>query len=84
VRPPLPGSHELYLMTAGASNYYLDLRPTLNDDALRAWFSQKMWLRSIGWMYDPDNPAVTTVPVILPETFDVFIFFENTKAATQR
>jgi erythromycin esterase len=77
VLPPVPGSYEAYLSLAGLPRYMLDLRPGLTDGAVAEWFGESRWIRSIGWAYDRNNVAATTQLIVLPEAFDVIIYFEE-------
>lgn len=84
VMPPVPGSYEPYLAIPGLPRYILDLRPTFLDETVRDWFGETRWLRGIGWAYDRDNVAASTMPIVLPQAFDVIIYFEESRPSTLR
>jgi erythromycin esterase len=78
---PLPGSHEEYMATASLPRLMLDLRQVPNNPELANWFGQARWMTVFGMGYVTDNPQANATKIILPEAFDILIFFHTTTAA---
>jgi erythromycin esterase len=80
---PLEDSYEEYLSTVSMPRYMLDLRLIQNAPDLADWFGQARWMTSFGLGYVVDDPQANAVNIILPEAFDILIYFETTTAAGQ-
>jgi len=78
---PLPNGHETYLLTAGLPRFYLDLRLMRVDPLLGDWFREPRWLTSFGMGYIVGDPTANASLVVLPDEFDILIFFERTTAS---
>jgi erythromycin esterase len=79
---PMPNSYEEALKSADAPRYFLNLRQFGKDFPEGGWWSHPHWLSVFGSTYDPrsdieDNAYV----VVLPEAFDVMVFFKETGAS---
>lgn len=80
---PLEGSYEQFLSTVSLPRLMLDLRLIQNDPDLADWFGEAHWMTSFGLGYVVDDPRANAVNIILPESFDILIYFETTTAAEQ-
>jgi len=47
------------------------------------WFGIAHWMTSFGLGYVVDDPQANVVNIILPEAYDILIYFETTTAAEQ-
>lgn len=75
---PLPGSHESFLSTVDLPLYLLDLRPLRSVPGLGDWFREPRWMTSFGMGYVVDDPEANASRVVLPEEFDLLIYFGST------
>jgi erythromycin esterase len=80
IESPLSNGHETYLLTANLPRFILDLRPMQIDPLLADWFHEPRWLTSFGMGYVVGNPTANADLVVLPDKFDILIFFEKTTA----
>jgi len=78
VTEPLPNSHDMYLMNANLPRFILDLRLMRNNQELGDWFREPRWLTNFGLGYVVDDPSANARWTVLPEEFDILIYFENT------
>jgi erythromycin esterase-like protein len=77
--PLLENSHEEYLADVSFPRYILDLRTTLTAaPAISSWFKEPRWLRNHRNVYDPNDISLDFQWVVLPDAFDIFIYFEET------
>ena len=83
-QPPLPNSHEAYLYPQGLDRYYLDLRALPDEGVIADWFGAARHFRTIGSIYDADDPEVLSHLLKLPEAFDIVIGFRETTASRTR
>lgn len=84
VQPPLPDSHETYLYTVGRERYTLDLRALPAEGVVAEWFAEPRYLRTIGFLYDENDPVFSSYFLRLPEAFDIVIAFRETTASRAR
>jgi erythromycin esterase len=79
VSPLAPNSVELHFHSAGSPRFFLDLREVARGSPESGWLLKPHWLRSIGPAYDPkSDPERDACVVVLPEAFDVLIYFDQT------
>jgi erythromycin esterase-like protein len=79
VRPALDGSHEALLREAGLSRALLDL----STQAVAAGLARPRLERAIGVVYRADTERRSHYfEAVLPEQFDAFAWFEETRAVT--
>ncbi|KAF4333602.1 L-isoaspartate O-methyltransferase [Fusarium beomiforme] len=80
VRPGLPGSYEELMHATGIDNFVLDLRKDKCDERLREALKEKRLERFIGVVYKPETEKASHYSyAILPEQFDGFIWFDESK-----
>lgn len=79
----IPGSVDDLFSQTGKSHFIVDLRPELNSE-LPDWFTRRQRRRSIGGLFDPDDPdGIRFIDeVVLPEHFELMAFVRNTSRAT--
>jgi erythromycin esterase-like protein len=81
IPPGIPNSYEALAHTSGLSRFFLDLRETKCDQQLRKELMTTRKERFIGVIYDPkSDPESYYADAILPEEFDGYIWFDQTKA----
>ncbi len=68
----------MYLMNANLPRFILDLRLMRNNQELGDWFREPRWLTNFGLGYVVDDPSANARWTVLPEEFDILIYFENT------
>ena len=78
--PPLMwDAHETYLHCAGIPRFFLDLRDIPPDSPASDWLGSAHWLRTLDEIYDSQAPPTNNAQfLVLPEAFDVIIYFEET------
>ncbi|MGB3716618.1 MAG: erythromycin esterase family protein [Candidatus Promineifilaceae bacterium] len=75
--PPVPYSIEEFLHRAETSRFILDLRQ-ITAESPSGWLLNPHWLRFVGSTYDrASEPEDNAYVVVLPEAFDVIIYFEE-------
>ena len=77
---PLAGSFESHLDRASAPRFVLDLRNLGTISPGNSWLTETRPFRSIGAVYDPDQPGEYWQQTPLREWYDVIIHFESTRA----
>jgi erythromycin esterase-like protein len=81
VVPSLPDSYEFLMHQTGIKSFWLDLRAGVCDEDLRKELMKKKLERFIGVIYRPDTERQSHYShAILPEQFDGFLWFDETKA----
>ncbi|HEX5942820.1 MAG TPA: erythromycin esterase family protein [Anaerolineales bacterium] len=75
---PPEDSYESYFRSTELPLFFLDLRRLPSDPAARNWLSTSHPFRSIGAAYQPSHPEEFIDPAILPDLFDVIIYFQDT------
>jgi erythromycin esterase-like protein len=81
VRPSLPDSYERLAHDAGVPRYLLDLGRA--DAELRARLSAPKLERFIGVIYRPETERWSHYSeCVLPEQFDAYVWFDETRAVT--
>ncbi len=80
IESPLPNSHETYLLAANLPRFILDLRSMRIDPLLGGWFREPRSLTNFGMSYVVDDPSANASLIVLPDEFDILIFFEQTTA----
>ena len=78
VTVPPEDSYEIYFRSTELPRFFLDLRSHLSDRSSVDWVSTPHPFRSIGAVYNLSNPEEYFFPAILPDLFDVIIYFEDT------
>ena len=82
VRPSLEGSYGRLLREAARDPFWLDLRPGIHD-SLRQALKPERLERAIGVLYLPETERLSHYyDASLPEEFDAFLWFEETRAVT--
>jgi erythromycin esterase-like protein len=82
VQPSLPGSYGALFRAADPDMFLLDLRRGVHEP-LREALSPERLERAIGVMYLPETERVSHYfRSVLPDEFDAFIWFEETRAVT--
>ncbi|MGO4571182.1 erythromycin esterase family protein [Microvirga sp. 2TAF3] len=82
VRPARPDSHERIFRDAGLGRFLTDWRASSRLH-LRGALSRPRLERAIGVIYRPETELYSHYfEAILPEQFDAFVWFEETKAVT--
>jgi erythromycin esterase len=77
--PPAPSSYEQYLHSAELPRFFLDLRQITADSPAGPWLLKPHWLHFVGATYDRESrPEDNAYVVVLPEAFDVLIYFDET------
>jgi erythromycin esterase-like protein len=66
---------------ANLGRFFLDLRPMRTDPELADWFLEPRWLTEFGLGYVVDDPVANATQVVLPDKFDILIYFEETSAS---
>ncbi|KAL2761065.1 hypothetical protein ACRALDRAFT_2093636 [Sodiomyces alcalophilus JCM 7366] len=80
INPALPGSYEDLMHATGVKNFALDLRKGRCDEELRRALMRQRLQRFIGVIYRPDTELQSHYSKAnLPEQFDGFIFFDESK-----
>lgn len=80
VRPGLPNSYEELMHATGVKSFVLDLREGHCDENLRKALMRKRLERFIGVIYAPTTERQSHYSsAVLPEQFDGFIWFDETK-----
>ncbi|KAF4443843.1 hypothetical protein F53441_11302 [Fusarium austroafricanum] len=80
VQPGLPDSYEELMHATDIKNFVLDLRTGKCDEKLRKALSKKRLERFIGVLYKPKTEKASHYSyAILPEQFDGFIWFDESK-----
>jgi len=77
---PVEGSFESYFERASAPRFLLDLRDLGAISPGNEWLTETRPFRSIGAVYDPDQPGDYWHDAPLREWYDVIIHFESTRA----
>lgn len=84
LRPSLPESQERDAHDAGISRFLLDLRPQVNS-ALRRALSQPRLERFVGAAYHAETERQSHYAACrLPEQFDAWVWFDETRAVSPR
>ena len=81
VMPP-EDSYGFYFRTADIPRMFLDLRGLDFDSTAVHWLKGPLRFRTIGSVYDSDNPLLFFYLANLPEEFDVIIYFQTTSPST--
>src|SRR5215212_3840642 len=82
VRPSLQGSYGALFRTANPDRFLLDFHRGVHEP-LRDALSRERLERAIGVMYLPETERVSHYfRSVLPDEFDAFIWFEETRAVT--
>ena len=82
VRPARADSHEALFRDAGHVRSLTDLRGT-RAGALREALAHPQLERAIGVVYRPETELASHYfEAILPEQFDAYVWFEETRAVT--
>jgi erythromycin esterase-like protein len=82
VNPSRHDSYERQLHDSGRARFLLDLSPG-SHDALRRRLSEPRLERFIGVIYRPDTELWSHYSqAVLPEQFDAFVWFDQTRAVT--
>ncbi len=83
VRPSLPGSYERLCVETGVPAFLLDLREGRADPGLRERLAAPRLERAIGVVYRPETERWSHYfEADLPRQFDLYLWFEVTKAVT--
>jgi erythromycin esterase-like protein len=83
IRPGLRGSVEELMHSTGEKRFVLDLRKGVCDEKLRRALMEQKLERFIGVIYSPETERQSHYSkVVLPEQFDGFIWFDETKPVT--
>ena len=77
VEPPPEESCEYYFHSAGIPYFFLDLRDIIPGPATD-WLFQPLLYRYVGSGYQPANPEAEFEDAVLPDMFDVMVYFEDT------
>ncbi len=77
VEPPPEESCEYYFHSAGIPLFFLDLRDITPGPATD-WLFQPLLYRYVGSGYQPANPEAEFEDAVLPDMFDVMVYFEDT------
>lgn len=75
---PPEDSYEYTFHNAGLPLFFLDLRRLPSDSPAANWLLTSHPFREIGAVYDPTHPEDYFMPSILPDMFDVLIYFQDT------
>jgi erythromycin esterase-like protein len=82
VRPSLPGSYERLSHDSGVPRFLLDLREGVNEEAAEVLLEACLE-RFIGVIYRPETERWSHYSqCVLPNQFDVWVWFDETKAVT--
>jgi erythromycin esterase-like protein len=82
VRPSRPDSHERVFLETGVAASLTDWRPHGRRE-LRDLLAEARLERAIGVIYRPETERASHYfEAVLPEQFDAFVWFEETKAVT--
>lgn len=79
--PPLADSHEHLAHAAGVGPFLLDLRPHAHS-AVRRTLAEPRPERFVGATYRPEADAAQYATCRLPEQFDAWVWFEETRPVT--
>jgi erythromycin esterase-like protein len=72
---------ESVLMQVPHEVFAVDLRAVPEHGPVAAWFGQARPTRMIGNAFDPDDPDAFIESVVIPESYDILIFFRTTRRA---
>jgi erythromycin esterase len=75
---PPEDSYEYYFQSAKIPRFFLDLRNLPSTLPTTEWLLVSHPFRSIGSAYKPSSPEEFFSSVILPQTFDIIIYFQDT------
>lgn len=75
------GSLEYLMAQVGEPIFLIDFRKLPEKGAVREWFSQKHYVRSIGNSFNPDKPDDYYEFIEIPKHYDIMIFFNETTRA---
>jgi erythromycin esterase len=78
--PVLNLSYEHHLASAGAPQYFLDLRPRVEASDSTSWLAGPRNTRGIGCCFDPAAPSRYWGIRSLPALYDVIVHFDRTTA----
>jgi len=78
VAPPSENSYEYCFHSAGLARFALNLRGIQRGTPATDWLFGPHLLRYVGAGYADANPEAFFRAVVLPEMFDVIVFFEDT------
>jgi len=81
VELPPENSYEYTFHSAELPRFFLDLRRLPSDSPATNWLMTSHPLRAIGAGYDPSHAEDYFVSVILPQMFDIIIYFQDTSAS---
>ena len=82
VRPSRPDSYERLCHDAGVPRFLLDLRPGQHEE-VRSALAEPRLERAIGVIYRPETERYSHYfEARLPEQFDAFVWFDETRAVT--
>jgi erythromycin esterase-like protein len=83
VRPSLPGSYERMSHDSGVRRFLLDLRDREADEELIEELMEPRLQRYIGVIYRPETERWSHYSeAILPQQYDAWLWFDQTKAVT--
>jgi len=80
----LPNSYEELLSLAGLPQYYLDLRSVPDTGPAGMWFSQPGQFRNISGYYDAGQSGKAYLLAMVPDIFDILIYFDETSPTVVR
>ncbi len=78
---PPAGSVEAAMTATGLDAFALDLRQIPTSGPVADWFRQPRPARNVGNSYDPDHPDGYVESSVLPDGFDVAVFFRHADRA---
>jgi erythromycin esterase len=78
---PIQNSQDTFLANANLPRFYLDLRTMRTNPNLADWFLTPRWLNEFGLGYIVDDPKANAAMIVLPNEFDILIYFEQTTAS---
>ena len=75
---PPDDSYESYFRSTELPRFFLDLRRPPSDPAVKEWLSTPHLFRGIGAAYRPSTPEEFIGPALLPDQYDVIVYFQDT------
>ena len=75
---PPQDSYESYFRSTDLPRFFLDLRRLPSDPVVRDWLSTPHPFRDIGAAYRPSTPEDFIDPALLPDLYDIMIYFQDT------
>jgi erythromycin esterase len=79
---PPSDSYEYGFRGADIPRFFLDLRKYSTNMSSTTWITSPHKFRSVGAIYDPNNPSSCFYQYYLPSTFDVVIYIQDSSPST--